>query len=716
MKSRLLELESLNESLLKKINTLERASEKLSLEMASRSAASILHLEEMTKGLKEDVRKGEVREDELLDVIQNLQKEKEDIERQADAEKRNLRRSSVQDSLTKEQQRLEEIKVLQGIVDAKEEELKKLRKDTSEGNRLQGEVASLRKSESQLKADLEKLKGEICDISETNESLTVQLNQSTNDTGTKSEQLMKHKAEVKILKTKVVEAESLYARTTGELEVARDELASQEKFILESGMTHRGVVAKLKGINEGVLKENKAHLAKIDRLMSKCEKLEGVVVENEDVKRSVEVGKERILELESAVVHFEEKLRKTQREEETLRRKLLDEVRERREEREVWGGQEKAWAEEKESLLQDLKNNEKKSEDVVGSANLELEKMRREYARIKVELEDSILDLEGANKMLVERGSEINIMETDLAACKRELKRNLEELVLRESMISNLEKEKQLSRNDMGEEMERLRGNVSGLKAALQSKEAELRMAALSAQDAQEKVKSLTAEVEGIGLDFGMRVKELEGDCREERGGRVAAERELRSLRIKCDSLEGKVKSFSDSLAREKKGGNEIGDKLVRVQGELSNAREEMTNRVLELEGKLSKESSLRKAGERREKSFKGDLNVLSSEMVEMNRKLDEHVGELEEKDMLMKGLEKELDEVKIKARKEKELERLRGGRMEQEESRMRDELGELERQLRASRGECKGLKEELRSCLWRRKRLQRFRCSRSGS
>ncbi|GMI21730.1 hypothetical protein TrRE_jg6350 [Triparma retinervis] len=729
-KMRLQELESLNESLLKKTDTLEKASEKLNLEMASRSATSIellnkvkaaeeessflrrdsvsleerrAHLEETVKSLKEDVRKGELREDELLDVIQNLQREKDEIERQTDTEKRNLRRSSVQDSLTKEQQRLEEIKALQGSVDKKEEELKKLRQDTTEGSRLQGEVATLRKSETQLKTMLEKLKSEISDISETNESLTVQLNQTTNDTGIKSEQLMKYKAEVKILKAKVVEAESQHMRVTGELEVARDELASQEKFILESGMTHRGVMAKLKGINEGVVKENKAHLAKIDRLMSKCEKFEGVVVESEELKRSVEGGRERVFELESAVVHFEEKLRKAQREGETLRRKLLDEVRERREEREVWGGKEKAWAEEKEGLLEDLKNNEKKNEGVVGGVSLELERMRSECAKVKGELEDCSFNLEGAKKRLGEKGSEMKSMEMDLAACKRELKRNLEELVLRESMIGNLEKEKDLSRNEMGEEMERLRGNVSGLKTALQSKEAELRMAALSAQDAQEKVKSLTAEVEGIGVDFGIRVKELEGDCREERAGRVDAERELRSLRIKCDGLEGKVKSFSDSLAKEKKGGNEMGDKLIRVQGELANTREEMTSRVLELEGKLSKESSLRKAGERREKSFKGDLSVLSSEMVEMNRKMDEHVGEIKEKDMLIKGLEKELDEVKIKSRKEKELERLRGGRMEEEEDRMRHELGELERHLRASRGECKGLKEELRRSKVRR-------------
>jgi len=732
MKNKVKELESLNETLLKKNNELQQSSNDLDVEVVRRSAASIdlsnkftaaekeislmrrdstsleeqrTQLEEDVKALKEDLKRGEGREEELLSVVHSLQREKEDASRQAEAEKRQIRRSSVQESLTKEQQRLEELKTLQSAVEEKDEELGNLRREAAEWKQRQKVLESLRKSEKHLLANADKLKSEISSISDTNKSLTFQLNQTASDTGMKSEQLMKHKAELKILKAKHAESENKYMRATGELEVARDELASQEKFILESGMTHRGVVAKLKGINEGVVKENKAHLSKIDRLMSKCERLEGVAVENEELRRLVGEGTERSSGLESAIVKLEERFRKAQREGETLRKKLLDEFAERREEGEVWGGKEKAWAEEKEGLLEEVKKKEKKSTNIVGDVTLELEKVRKERNNLKAEVDESNATIERIEKKLEGREAEFEQLETDIAGLQRGLKRSQEELGLKVNFASQLENEKELEANLAGQEIERLRGNARGLKSTLQSKEGELRMAAISAQEAQEKVRGLTAEVEAIGVDLGIRVKELEGDCREERTGRLEAERELRSLRIKCDGLEGKVKNFGDSLAKEKRGGNEMGDELVKLEGELTTTREEMTSRVLELEGKLSKESSLRKAGERREKSFKSDLSVLSSEMVEMNRKIDEYVGEIEEKDMLVKGLEKELEGIKIKERKAKELQRLRGNRIEEEEYRMRGELGELERQLGATQGECKGLKAELR----------RSRISRSG-
>jgi chromosome segregation ATPase len=346
-----------------------------------------------------------------------------------------------------------------------------------------------------------------------------------------------------------------------------------------------------------------------------------------------------------------------------------------------------------------------------------LDEAREETRKLQAELDSKTKE---EKKMVVEiaRGEEASVkkdemqralfdVRDELKATKAALQSKEKELAIATDEVGRLEREMAAAESERETSEDELRGDVrhwreelENERKLLRTKEAELRAAAISAQNSELQVDELNAALGATSVDFGLRMKELEDESRDLRGRLGEKERELIGVRVRVTGEEQKRKDLEDEI---KRGEEEIDrqeqerEKLLADAAELKKEIKAGEKKVKEVEEALQKEKIIRGATEKREKNVKGDCEVLSGELVEMGRKLDTVEAELAKvrKDLKTERGLKEDKEIEL--RKLKEWCRIRDESSESEVRELKVKLGDLEAEKRMVEGEKKGLKMELR-------------------
>ncbi|GMH77081.1 hypothetical protein TrST_g4093 [Triparma strigata] len=667
----LTEKEHLNETLINKNDALESRVRAVEAENAHERARAIGIEQDLklklgkassreTEGLRAELRSAEVERSSLQSRLA------ESVERVAALEKELEDGGRAVDTLKGERERLgSEHEILKETSSGLK---KKLEAETEERNKLQSEIGSL--------------SGQV-------ESLMLEQSRLVDDNSFKSSQVEKLRGEVRLANEKCVELEKEAMTLGGEVNGLKDEVAGKDNFVSEMAITHKAVLAKLKVAQEKLGRENAGLMGKVERLMGKIENMELVVAERDEMKGEVRRLGEEVEELVKRLAEEQGRTRGADRE----REKKAEDVRRLDGELRNWEKEKEEWGWEKERL-----------EEEIGRLDAEAKRLGDEKARAVAKLEK---ELEGSKKILqyekeeIERlGGEVARMEAALGrvegergGLEKEVKRLSGEIEVGRGEFENKEKERRLEEQALKAELSGSRQALEATRSKLVLTQGELRMAAITAQDSERSVKELKARLEAVEVDYGLRVAELEGDARKWSQEKLELEHVNRTFKVKCDGFGVKLENLGKECSEQKRlrEGAEERERAAEVE------KEDLEKRLREGEVKLSKEVELKRAGQRREKNLKVDCEALSSEMVEMNGRIEEEEARARDKEKEVARLKMELEEAKVLLRKKTEWQRLHEERLQEEEVEHRGKVVDLEHKLRMSHGELKGLKMELR-------------------
>ena len=436
---------------------------------------------------------------------------------------------------------------------------------------------------------------------------------------------------------------------------------------------------------------------------------------NESLKRSLEQSTQKQESVERNNESIKRSLEQSTQKQESGERNLraakaeLDLLKAQAEERKLASERDaSSTAEERDVVIGELRGEVAQLNGILLSERQKLDEALEVHSSAVSKHKDELMEgqekyhhLRSERDALEAKAQDFDLQKSNAAAEKENVERKLkqanEHLNLLELEKTNALKERDLEESNLKREIHAGAESVRALESEQHSKIDQLRQADIEAQDAQSTVKMLKEQLRCVETDTSLRISELERSDRASSRKVVELERDVLSLRGQCDGLINKQLALGEELTASETTNielrSELRSKLAEKQMASELSASESESKFAALQKELDKVNVLRAASEKREKSLKADAEVITGEMLEMQKLIDILPQKLGEKAGVLADLEAANNDKK----KMKEWQGIRDAQTDEEMIAAKRKILELEHRVRLKEGEVNGLKIELR-------------------